>query len=124
MRSRTIATLGLLVAFLSGILVSGLVLPAPAWAQAAKPEFKLKLMGINRALDPWKLYDEWARTVEQRTNGRVQFEMTSLPELGFGGAETIRVLKTGVIDVAEASSANSASSAACPRSSASHRAPE
>lgn len=95
------ATLCLLVAFLSGILVSGLVLPAPAWAQGAKPEFRLKLMGINRSLDPWKLYEEWARAVEQRTNGRVEFEMTSLPELGFGGAETIRVLKTGVIDVAE-----------------------
>jgi TRAP-type C4-dicarboxylate transport system substrate-binding protein len=101
MRSRCMAMLCLLVTFLSGVLVSGLVLPAPAWAQAAKPEFKLKLMGINRSLDPWKLYEEWARAVEQRTNGRVQFEMTSLPELGFGGAETIRVLKTGVIDVAE-----------------------
>jgi len=101
MRSRTVATLCLVVAFLFGVLVSGLVFPGPAWAQGANPEFKLKLMGINRTLDPWKLYEEWAKTVEQRTNGRVQFEMTSLPELGFGGAETIRILKTGVIDVAE-----------------------
>ena len=70
-------------------------------AQAPKAEFKLKLMGINRTLDPWKLYEEWARSVEQRTKGRVQFELTSLPELGLGGAETIRVLKTGVVDVTE-----------------------
>jgi TRAP-type C4-dicarboxylate transport system substrate-binding protein len=89
------------VAFLAGGLVSGLIHPSPASAQGANPEFKLKLMGINRTLDPWKLYEEWASTVEKRTNGRVQFEMTSLPELGFGGAETIRILKTGVIDVAE-----------------------
>ena len=31
----------------------------------------------------------------------MQFELTSLPELGFGGAETIRILKTGVVDVTE-----------------------
>jgi TRAP-type C4-dicarboxylate transport system substrate-binding protein len=76
-------------------------LPATAAAQPARAEFKLKLMGINRTLDPWKLYEEWAQSVEKRTNGRVQFELTSLPELGLGGAETIRVLKTGVVDVTE-----------------------
>ena len=80
-----------------------LLLETGTWttAQPAKAEFKLKLMGINRTLDPWKLYEEWAQSVEKRTNGRVQFELTSLPELGFGGAETIRILKTGVVDVTE-----------------------
>jgi TRAP-type C4-dicarboxylate transport system substrate-binding protein len=90
-----IGVLGLLVSF------GGVATPPTVEAQAPKAEFKLKLMGINRTLDPWKLYEEWARTVEKRTNGRVQFELTSLPELGFGGAETIRVIKTGVVDVAE-----------------------
>jgi TRAP-type C4-dicarboxylate transport system substrate-binding protein len=83
------------------VLVTGLWSPAPVVAQAPKAEFKLKLMGINRTLDPWKLFQEWAQAVEKRTNGRVQFELTSLPELGLGGAETIRVIKTGVVDVAE-----------------------
>ena len=86
-----VLTLLLLIAF------SG---SSPATAQA-KAEFKLKLMGINRTLDPWKLFEEWAKTVEKRTNGRVQFELTSLPELGFGGGETLRVLRTGIVDVAE-----------------------
>jgi TRAP-type C4-dicarboxylate transport system substrate-binding protein len=72
-----------------------------AAGEPAKPEFTLKLMGINRTLDPWKLFEEWAQSVEKRTNGRVKFEFTSLPELGLGGAETIRVIKTGVVDVAE-----------------------
>jgi predicted nuclease of restriction endonuclease-like RecB superfamily len=55
-------------------------------------------MGIHRPLDPWELYEEWAQSVEKRTNGRVKFELTSLPELGLGGAETIRVIKTAVGD--------------------------
>jgi TRAP-type C4-dicarboxylate transport system substrate-binding protein len=101
MHSRIVARLCLLAVLLSAVLSGGLLSPASAWAQGAQPQFKLKLMGINRTLDPWKLYEEWARVVENRTGGRVQFEMTSLPELGFGGAETIRVLKMGVIDVAE-----------------------
>jgi TRAP-type C4-dicarboxylate transport system substrate-binding protein len=91
----------LLVALASVLVVVSLGGPPGATAQAPKAEFKLKLMGINRALDPWKLYQDWAQVVEKRTSGRVQFELTSLPELGLGGAETIRVLKTGVVDVAE-----------------------
>jgi TRAP-type C4-dicarboxylate transport system substrate-binding protein len=94
------------IACLLGIL--GLVVllghawkPPAVTAQAAKAEYKLKLLGINRTLDPWKLYQEWAQTVEKRTNGRVQFELTSLPELGLGGAETLRILRTGVVDVTE-----------------------
>jgi TRAP-type C4-dicarboxylate transport system substrate-binding protein len=94
------------MAYLSGILgllvaLAGTWGPVAVDAQAPKAEFKLKLMGINRTLDPWKLYQEWAQTVEKRTNGRVQFELTSLPELALGGAETIRILRTGVVDVAE-----------------------
>ncbi len=67
------------------VLLGGVATPPTVVAQAPKAEFKLKLMGINRTLDPWKLYQEWAQTVEKRTNGRVQFELTSLPELGLGG---------------------------------------
>jgi TRAP-type transport system periplasmic protein len=70
-------------------------------AQPAKPDFTLKLMGINRAVPQYRLWEEWAQAVEKRTNGRVKFEFTSLPELGFGGAETIRITKTGVVDIAE-----------------------
>ena len=79
-----------------------LLLETGTWtaAQPAKAEFKLKFMGINRTLDPGSS-TKWAQSVEKRTNGRVQFELTSLPELGFGGAETIRILKTGVVDVTE-----------------------
>jgi TRAP-type C4-dicarboxylate transport system substrate-binding protein len=83
------------------VLLLGVGPQVIAPGEPAKNEFTLKLMGINRTLDPWKLYEEWAQSVERRTNGRVKFELTSLPELGLGGVETIRVIKTGVVDVAE-----------------------
>ncbi|HXH11002.1 MAG TPA: TRAP transporter substrate-binding protein DctP [Alphaproteobacteria bacterium] len=83
------------------ILFLVLEVPPLAAGEAAKPAFTLKLMGINRTLDPWKLFEEWAQSVEKRSEGRIKFEFTSLPELGLGGAETIRVIKTGVVDVAE-----------------------
>lgn len=95
-RTRVLASVVVCVVLLLGV--------APRHTSAgepAQPEFTLKLMGINRTLDPWKLFEEWAQSVEKRTNGRVKFEFTSLPELGLGGAETIRVIKTGVVDVAE-----------------------
>jgi TRAP-type C4-dicarboxylate transport system substrate-binding protein len=83
------------------VLLLGVAPRHTAAGEPVKPEFTLKLMGINRTLDPWKLFEEWAQSVEKRTNGRVKFEFTSLPELGLGGAETIRVIKTGIVDVAE-----------------------
>ena len=95
---RIAVVLGVLGLF---VLLGGIWRPQTVVAQGPKAEFKLKLMGINRTLDPWKLYQEWAQTVEKRTNGRVQFALTSLPELGLGGAETLRVLRTGVVDVTE-----------------------
>ena len=58
-------------------------------------------MAINRTVTQYQLWEEWAHAVEQRTNGRIKFEFTSLPELGLGGSETIRVTRTGVVDIAE-----------------------
>lgn len=95
---RTRMLVGIMVAL---ILLVGLMAQPVSAGEATKPEFTLKLMGINRTLDPWKLFEEWAQSVEKRTNRRVMFDFTSLPELGLGGAETIRVIKTGVVDVAE-----------------------
>jgi TRAP-type C4-dicarboxylate transport system substrate-binding protein len=83
------------------ILLLGVMARDVSAGETTKPAFSLKLMGINRTLDPWKLFEEWAQRVETRTNGRVKFEFTSLPELGLGGAESIRLIKTGVVDVAE-----------------------
>jgi TRAP-type transport system periplasmic protein len=92
-------TLATLIGCLMLILALG-VRPTGA-GEPAKPPIKLKLMAINRTVTQYKLWEEWAQAVEKRANGQVKFEFTSLPELGLGGAETIRVTKTGVVDIAE-----------------------
>ncbi len=69
--------------------------------EAAKAQFQLKFVGISRALDTWLVWEEWAKKVQEQSNGRIEIEMVSLPELGFGGVELIRLIKTGVVDIAE-----------------------
>jgi len=89
------------IALALALAVTTLAEMPAAMAQGAQSQFKFKLMGVNRTQDQFKLFQEWGKTVEKRTNGRVQIEFTSLPELGMGGAETLRVLRTGIVDLAE-----------------------
>ena len=42
------------------VLLLGVAPQDTSAGEPAKPEFTLKLMGINRTLDPWKLFEEWA----------------------------------------------------------------
>ena len=93
-RLLSLSSVAVLVVFLS----LGLLTPDPVQAKA---EFHLKLMGINRTVFQYDLWKDWAKAVEKRAEGRVEFEFTSLPELGFGGAETVRLVKTGIVDLAE-----------------------
>ena len=81
------------------ILVFGLV--ASATTAMAEAKYKLKFVGISRAVDTWPYWEKWAKTVNERTDGQVEVELVSLPELGFGGVELIRLIKTGVVDLAE-----------------------
>lgn len=82
-------------------LILSIGLCTAATTAFAEAEFKLKLVGINRSNDLYKLWEDFSKSVQEKTNGRVEFELTSLPELGFGGAELIRMMKRGIVDVAE-----------------------
>lgn len=49
-------------------------------------------------------YKKWLWLQEQlpkRSGGRLSLEVTTIPELGLNGTEVLRVLKTGLIDMAE-----------------------
>lgn len=68
---------------------------------AADAKYKLKFVGISRAVDTWPYWEKWAKSVNEKTGGQVEIELVSLPELGFSGVELIKLIKTGVVDVAE-----------------------
>jgi TRAP-type C4-dicarboxylate transport system substrate-binding protein len=80
------------------LLLLGAPAPEAPAGESAKPQLTLKLMGINHSVPQYRVWEELGQTVEKRANGRVKFEFTSLPELGLGGAETIRITKTGIVD--------------------------
>ncbi|WP_179137065.1 TRAP transporter substrate-binding protein DctP [Candidatus Entotheonella palauensis] len=83
------------------ILCIVLVMGALATTVAADAKYKLKFVGISRAVDTWPYWEKWAKSVNEKTGGQVEIELVSLPELGFGGVELIKLIKTGVVDVAE-----------------------
>lgn len=70
-------------------------------AAAADAKYKLKFVGISRAVDTWPYWEKWAKSVNEKTGGQVDLELVSLPELVFGGVELIKLIKTGVVDIAE-----------------------
>jgi TRAP-type C4-dicarboxylate transport system substrate-binding protein len=50
-------------------------------------------------------YKKWAwlgEQLDQRTGGRIKLELTTVEELGLTGSEVLRVLRTGLVDIAEA----------------------
>ncbi|MCS7207046.1 MAG: TRAP transporter substrate-binding protein [Dehalococcoidia bacterium] len=76
--------------------------PAPTPTPApVQPEFRLKFVGTNRTFPQFQLMQWWGDELTKRTNGRVVVEYTSLPELGLTGFEMVRVMRAGLVDVAD-----------------------
>jgi TRAP-type C4-dicarboxylate transport system substrate-binding protein len=77
----------------------------PAEAPKAAPaaaQFNLKLLCINRTLQPCAiLWPEFAKGVEERTKGQVKIQMLSYPEAGLTGFEFLRVIKPGTVQMGE-----------------------
>ena len=56
---------------------------------------------INRALLPCKLIEQyWAPNLEARTNGQLTLTVTSFPELGLAGPDTLQLVSDGTISMA------------------------
>ncbi|QBR41973.1 twin-arginine translocation signal domain-containing protein [Kerstersia gyiorum] len=85
----------------SGATVAGLAagLSLPALAKA-KP-ITLKAVVQHRNGESYKKWAWLQEQVAQRSDGRLAIEITTIGELGLGGSEMLRVLKSGVIDMAE-----------------------
>ena len=59
-------------------------------------------MCINRTLRPCELIDSfYAPRVKERTNGEVTIEISSYPELGLAGPDTIRLVNDSTLEFAE-----------------------
>ncbi len=60
---------------------------------------------INRTVAPCELWDAFFRAeVEERTNGKVLVSITSFPELGIAGPDSLTLLANGTLSFAEISS--------------------
>lgn len=66
--------------------------------------FKFQYACINRTLDPCELLAApggMVERVKERTNGQVEIEVSSFPELGLAGPDTLRLVADGTLGMAE-----------------------
>lgn len=78
----------------------GLSPAAEAQPTAAAP-VKWTMVNLNRASETW-VWQKWlADELTRRSNGRIQVEMISLPELGLTGFELVRVMRANLVDIGE-----------------------
>ena len=64
-------------------------------------EIKLKSVSNSRPQVQFKMWEWMASELPKRTNGKAELELTSLPELGLTGFELVRVLRAGLVDLAD-----------------------
>ena len=71
-------------------------------AAATQEPVTLQVVCINRTLRPCELIDSfYAPRVAERTNGEVTIEISSYPELGLAGPDTIRLVNDHTLEFAE-----------------------
>lgn len=96
MRRRGAIVLG--AAFLSAVILGG------AWGSptpASAAEFRLKGVSNSRPQVQFKMWEWMEAELPKRTNGQLKLEVTSLPELGLTGFELVRVMRAGLVDMAD-----------------------
>jgi TRAP-type C4-dicarboxylate transport system substrate-binding protein len=75
---------------------------ADTTAAATQEAVTLQVVCINRTLRPCELIrDFYAPKVSERTNGAVTIEISSYPELGLNGPDTIRLVNDQTLEFAE-----------------------
>ena len=73
----------------------------PARLTSSGERVTIQFACINRALNPCRLLESYfAPNVLKRTNGQVDFEISSYPELGIAGFESLDLLASGTLDAA------------------------
>ena len=74
-------------------------IPAP---EVQADVITLQVVCINRALRPCELIDSFfIPRVEERTGGQIDIEISSYPELGLAGPDTVRLVNDQTLEFAE-----------------------
>ena len=63
--------------------------------------YDFQLAWISRTTDAFRLSEEWVERIRVRSNGRLNIQMTSYPELGIGGPDTLRLMENGTLELTE-----------------------
>ena len=74
---------------------------APTSSASTGESFTFQYVCVNRTLDPCKLIQEFITAVETRTNGQVEIQLSSYPELGISGFDMIRLIEDGSVGFGE-----------------------
>ena len=82
-------------------LVEKANLTNPTELTSSGEEIKIQHACINRALLPCKIIEQyWAPNLEARTNGQLILEVSSFPELGLAGPDTLQLVSDGTLSMA------------------------
>ena len=63
--------------------------------------FEFQYVCVNRTLLPCQVVQEYLDTVNTRTDGQIEIQLSSYPELGISGFDMIRLLQDGTIGLGE-----------------------
>jgi len=81
--------------------LAALLLAALAPLPAAAAELRLKGVSNSRPQVQFKMWELMEQDLAKRTGGQLKLEVTSLPELGLTGFELVRVMRAGLVDMAD-----------------------
>jgi TRAP-type C4-dicarboxylate transport system substrate-binding protein len=82
-------------------VVLAMLVPVLAWVGEAVAQQTLKAVAVSRPTPQFQVWAWFAEAVQQRTNGKLRVDLTSLPEVGLTGFEMVRVMRSGLLDFAD-----------------------
>jgi len=82
-------------------LLAALLIPGTGPGGALAAEIRLKGVSNSRPQVQFKMWEWMEAELPRRTGGQLRLEVTSLPELGLTGFELVRVMRAGLVDMAD-----------------------
>ena len=73
----------------------------PPASESSDEIFSMQFVCINRSLQTCDLFTEYVARVEERSNGQLKLDITSLPELGISGTDMLDLLADGTVEFTE-----------------------